>query len=1284
MHTRRTTRNTIAALLALGCVYAPSLARAQTDVTPPLPNVLILLDTSGSMERRPDGTLPPVGIGATSTTERNRWVQALEVLGGSISGYQMLGVKRDGSTTSDFYNEYNLNGAAPYDADYYLPHFRPISKVSTKSCTIGSSSLSGAKSWPTDWTTWGVSNFGFRSWNGATLGPIGSCLPSDFDTDHLGVLDTFRDQARFGLMTFDSLPDPKTGWTGTAQNAAEGMTGQWSYYSGWNKSSGLGPSYGWPSGCAVDATTKNSHLFEVGARNPSAPPWEGPLVGFASDDSTTALRNVNDRIRWAMLAARPYGATPLGPMLADAQYYLQDDPDGPKSDPYNTCRGNFIILITDGFPNSDMRPSCEDPSSDKSPPTQVSGDPVSGCTSFGKGCCPSKRPQDITADLLKPPAGKTPVKTFVVGFAVSDDTGKDVKCETIDPASGICGTMAKTDPQYPCCTLHEMALNGGTSKALFASDTGSLRAALIAAMNAATASTSTSRTLPAFTQGTATAASNGQYEFRSSFKVSAFSSWYGILERVRWVCENVSGTLTPKEQLVDKTQGDDFAWDLNKQTTRRFISMDPTSAKAAADSTLRPNLNSGDADVMGPTTGTVVDANGSTFVATMTSSAMNIAASGCGPDATTADECKQKLLNYALALPQPKSTWLSRVGNAMADIYHATPVGVGAPSSFLRDESYTTFRDLNAKRTPMLLAATNDGILHGFRTDVTSEADPVELWGFIPPAVLPSIGKQYGGAHALLLDAAPVVKDVAFGLATSTTPWGRTTKNATSGQANWRTVAVGALTVGRGYYALDVTDPKAPKLLWQITKVKDASGNDFDMFGATPGVPAIGTVFYSDGVNPAVETPVAFLPGGDATINKTGTCQRWQKSPVTSDPYTRWRDNVRCWVGAGNSFTVVRLWDGKIIRSFRNDPAGLTPDHPAEPGNAAVAFKSAGKINIVTGTTGYANIDSPINGAVALYPALPGTVTVRAFVGDGDGTLWKLDVSSPNPDDWTFKIFHDAYFPSDPANTKPAVWGPAQTAPVLSVDAFGDIVVNYATGDQATFSVNNLNHMYSVTEQSSGLGTARTTTTKLNWHIKFTGGVTPTGPLSLFSGRLFFSTFTPDVASGDVCLTGQGTIWGVDYLETEPKVLNDDGTPVPRGRHEQTSPGDAILASGTCPPAIPNKDGRGIGFDKYFRCIQLAGGSIVFGAGVTQRPTCVDTATSSIGTDPYFGTSSSHSTLAAITPGDFQLVAQTGPKSGTAAGGTGGTGGSTTNTFTRTLTAPLSVTRIDSWAAIIE
>jgi len=1247
-------------------LLAPAASYAQSDVAPPLPNVLILLDTSGSMERFPNGKLPTVAANSTST-EKTRWVQALEVLGGSLDNYALLNQPRTGA---DFTNEYGLGGQAPYDLDYFLSHYRALSN----NCAIGSSSLSTTKTWPTDWTTWGTGSFGFRQWTGASLGTIGSCSPTDYKTDGLGILDTFRDQARFGLMTFDTTQNPKSGWNGTSHDPVGGMVGTWSYFPGWDGTGAYSPTYGWPAGCSLVDSPLTNHLHELGARNPSAPPWEGPMVPFAVDDSTTSLRSVNDRIRYAMLAARPYGPTPLAPMLADAQYYLWGDPKGPKIDPYAPCRGNFVILITDGFPTSDLRPNCEDNADPKSASVWGSCNTTTG----GGGCCPTKRAQDITYELSHPPVGKPPVKTFVVGFGLSDDTGTPIDCSIVDPSSGACSSST-LDPKYkPCCTLHEMAYNGGTKQALMASDVDTLRGALVKAMSEATATTTTSRTLPVFTMASSGTTAGGQYEFRSSFKVNAFSSWSGILERVRWECKSTSGRLQAEPVLpISPAAGDDFAVNLNKQSTRRFYTWDVTSMGGGMKNgdTIRPNLPSADSDGILATFPTLITADNSTFVGGVPAAALQLSTSSC-TDAASVDECKAKFLNYALAQPQPKPTWMSRVGNAMGDIYHATPVHVGPPRSFLRDESYTTFRNGQATRTPIMLTATNDGLLHAFDATVKSDTDSVELWGLIPPAVLPHIAKQYGGAHALLLDAAPVVKDVAFGQITSTTPYGRTRNDARGGTARWGTIAVGALTTGRGYYAVDVTDVKNPKLLWQLTKYKDSTATgapEYDIFGTYPGTPAIGTIYYSEtsGGTP-IETPVAFLPGGEGTQFAPGLCNRWT---TPTDGVTR--KQVRCWTGPGNSFTIVRLWDGKVIRSFRNDPVGDSI-HPAETNSASNAWAKT-KNTIVTDSTGkFANIDSPITGTVALYPAAEGSVTTRAFVGDYDGTLWKLDVSDANPQKWTFDVFHDAYHTGDSANAVPEKWGPIAIAPVLSVDRFGDIVVNYATGDQNNFSTSNLNHVYSITERTTISTFGKALVPKMNWHLKFSGGITPTGPMSLFSGNLFFSTFTPDIASADACLKGQGTLWGVDYLETEPSIVNDDGTPVPMGRHTKSSTAIVDESAGTCPPSYPNADSRGAGF-AFFRCIQLPPGSIVFGAGITQRPSCISTPSSAIGIDPYMGSASSHMTISDISVGEFQLVAQTGPKSGTTTGS-----GSTTNTYVRTLVPPLSSTRIDSWAAIIE
>ena len=230
------------ALAAL--VFASRGAKAQTDVTPPLPDVLILLDTSGSMERMPDATLPvddkgiPLTPNTRSSTMKNRWVDAIEVLGGGLKNYSLLAQARN---STDFKNEFGLGGQDPYDSTYDLFHYRPLSN----NCTIGSTSLSQTKTdWPTDWTKWGAPDFGWRLFAGTSLGTVGSCTSSQYSTDGLGVLDTFRDQARFALMTFDSNPDPSTGWTGTAHDPTGGMKGLWSYFQGWKSPGTAAPPYG--------------------------------------------------------------------------------------------------------------------------------------------------------------------------------------------------------------------------------------------------------------------------------------------------------------------------------------------------------------------------------------------------------------------------------------------------------------------------------------------------------------------------------------------------------------------------------------------------------------------------------------------------------------------------------------------------------------------------------------------------------------------------------------------------------------------------------------------------------------------------------------------------------------------------------------------------------------------------------------------------------------------------------------------------------------------------------
>ena len=69
----------------------------------------------------------------------------------------------------------------------------------------------------------------------------------------------------------------------------------------------------------------------------------------------------NQNIASVILATRPYGATPLAGMFKDAKNYFWTDPTGPElTDTFVHCgtRPEYIIVLTDGAPNLDMRDDC--------------------------------------------------------------------------------------------------------------------------------------------------------------------------------------------------------------------------------------------------------------------------------------------------------------------------------------------------------------------------------------------------------------------------------------------------------------------------------------------------------------------------------------------------------------------------------------------------------------------------------------------------------------------------------------------------------------------------------------------------------------------------------------------------------------------------------------------------------------------------------------------------------------------------------------------------------------
>lgn len=144
--------------------------------------------------------------------------------------------------------------------------------------------------------------------------------------------------------------------------------------------------------------------------------------------------------------------------------------------------------------------------------------------------------------------------------------------------------------------------------------------------------------------------------------------------------------------------------------------------------------------------------------------------------------------------------------HVLGDIIGGQPTYVKAPTSTYQDSGYAAFKAANASRTPMVYVPANDGMLHAFYAG-TSSTDPQggeEAWAIIPSAVVSNMYKladnNYRNVHQFYVDGAPVVGDVRDSASTA-----------------WRTLLVGGLNAGgKGYYAVDITDPAVPKVLWEF------------------------------------------------------------------------------------------------------------------------------------------------------------------------------------------------------------------------------------------------------------------------------------------------------------------------------------------------------------------------------------------------------------------------------------------------------------------------------------
>lgn len=1160
---------------------------------------MLLVDTSGSMERKPNcicstpACLECLPVCSPGVYEQNRWSVVAQALSGEFSPYECKSDPRVGGIYS-----------GQYDEGYFLPHIQLPQEIATYGGTQNTN----------------------------------------------GVLDIYLERIKFGLMTFDAIgtlsDQPPLVPMSTFQMApfpAEslGTKGMFSY--------GDDKPYSFP-GAAV------TYMLNNGARSASAP--EGGLVSVGAD-STAAMNTTNAAIQATILGdaglgknpLRPFGATPTAALVSDLRQFLQTDGDvteklsdlGP-GDPYYSCRARSAVLITDGFPNGDMRGSPVN--------CQALGQPV------GAAGCPYEEVADTVSQMI---SSKELDQFYVIGFALDGDPAE------VDAVVAL---------------LNDIASVGDTDKAFLVADRAELVTALSTILNEQNRGTTT-RTAPVVTGLTPGLV---QAEFISGFNVSldADDPWDGVLERRRIEC--VNGIPEPQ----DVEDSDRFQLVLNAQSSSPS-GVQPWGSGAAVSFTggfsrnLWTVLPTVPTDVNGHLIG-----NGNDKLSALATAGIDVI-----PSNVTGNEIRNVPVGEFNRNVSPEyffgagSTdtagvativdWVHGVAGSgrenerLGDIYHSTPAIVGPLIDDIEDGSYNNWRlGLAHQKSPdptasdpdwqllsrprVIYASTNDGIIHAFLADdyevgaftaadeldefacADGKAAGTELWGFIPPMFLDDLDDLLsGGSKQWFADGNIQVRDVYDVRAFAEDDGGGGMTDSATGQTNvWRTILfLSFRNGGNGMVALDVTNPCKPEFLWQFTD---------DDLGAAYGQPTAAQIFVEDSdptpqghpglsnnFHPRQSRAVILLPGGQGVEDASA-------SPCTIAAGPTLPDGM---VNADDPGVAI------AARTERRCWRGTTSSPSATPKGRALYF-----IDLITGTLirklDETTFPAPLNGAVSVFRGDTGTVASAAYTVDADGVLWRIDMSSLDPEDWNAEALHDLYHGLGYADAEPSYY-----PPVLTIDPQGHVVILVGTGnidvlDDATAK----NRVVSITEKLGydANGFVNDLESRLNWEIDLEDGEQMTGALELFGGQVYFGTFKAGGGTPtDACPFGGSRIFGLRYLDDpahlgDPIPLLDDGT-------------NAVISlDGTILPELQN--------------------SLLVGLQVAQQPVCTTTQDVNI-TDPFDGTPLTIAMPFSSSGRAFKLM-------GHLSGSGSGVGGLSINILEEEVTAPEGFTIISGMAETLE
>jgi type IV pilus assembly protein PilY1 len=235
---------------------------------------------------------------------------------------------------------------------------------------------------------------------------------------------------------------------------------------------------------------------------------------------------------------------------------------------------------------------------------------------------------------------------------------------------------------------------------------------------------------------------------------------------------------------------------------------------------------------------------------------------------------------------------------------------------------------------------SNDGQLRAVNGNQTGAGAGEELWSFVPQEHLPKLKRLRSNDPEIRLSPTPAALPAEARDYFVDGPIGVYFKRDSAGATERAIIVVGMRRGGRFLYALDVTNPAAPKFLWKVSN----SSSGMSLLGQTWSEPRVVKIR-------GVSDPVVIFGGGyDATAEDGST------TPTM-----------------GNAVFVLNAVTGALVRRFTTLNATASPA-------PSVARPVVADVTLV---------DTDFDGRID-----------RGYAADLGGNIYRIDFESHDSDDW--------------------------------------------------------------------------------------------------------------------------------------------------------------------------------------------------------------------------------------------------------------------------------------------